>query len=106
MKYVALAALAATYWFLVAIAHLVVGPDCALPRQRGVNCMRVTPRIDQMPEPATLAPYLAQPAPVNPLRKMAVVMGMNAVNRIEAESAITCSIPQSTWPQRLDPGRS
>jgi hypothetical protein len=49
MKYVALAALAATFWFLVAIAHVLVGDDCGLPRQRAASCMRVNPRIDQMP---------------------------------------------------------
>ena len=78
MKYVALAALAATYWFLVAIANLLVGPDYALPRQRATNCM-MPPRIHQMPPPATLGPYLPPPAPVNPIRKSAVLGGMNAV---------------------------
>jgi hypothetical protein len=74
MKYVAVAALAATFWFLVAIAHLLVEGDCHCPRARSTNCMRAIPRVAPIPEPPSL-----QPGPVNPIRKMDVVRGMNAV---------------------------
>jgi hypothetical protein len=75
MKYVALAALAATFWFLVAIAHLLVGDDCRLPGQRAEHCMRVDVRVARVPA----APYVPPTEPVGPMRKSDVVRGMNAV---------------------------
>jgi hypothetical protein len=74
MKYVALAALAATYWLLVATAHLLVGDDCRIPRQRTTNCV-MPPRV----APVSAALYDPPPPPVNPMPKMAFVRGMNAV---------------------------
>lgn len=59
MKYVALAALAATFWFLVAIAHVLVGDGCCRPCQRTARCTRALPRLDQVP----VTPYVRPPAP-------------------------------------------
>jgi hypothetical protein len=72
MKYVTLAALAATYWLLVATAHLLVDGDC--PRQRSEHCRLVSVRVDRVPAPPPLPPSSG-----NPMRKMDVVRGMNAV---------------------------
>jgi hypothetical protein len=74
MKYLALAALAATFWLLVATAHLLVSDDSRPPRPRTSHCMMVSPRFDQMPEPEPLLRSAH-----NPLRRVAVVSGMNAV---------------------------
>jgi hypothetical protein len=69
MKYVAVAALAATFWFLVAIAHVLIGDGCGHPCQRTARCTRPLPRLDQVP----VTPYVPPPPSVNPMRKMAVV---------------------------------
>jgi hypothetical protein len=74
MKYVTLAALAATYWLLVATAHLLVGDERQPPCQRRVNCM-MAPRVDAV----TAAAHVPVAPPGNPMRKWAVVSGMNAV---------------------------
>ncbi|HEY4394470.1 MAG TPA: hypothetical protein VGP64_10425 [Polyangia bacterium] len=74
MKYVALAALAATYWLLVATAHLLVSGYGALPRQRPAPCMMVCPRVAPVPEMPRFPRQV-----VNPMRRWAVVSGMNAV---------------------------
>jgi hypothetical protein len=76
MKYVALAALAATFWLLVATARLLVEGqrhDCRCPRERIVS-VRVVPRV----APASVA-YVPPPGLGNPIRKAAIVSGMNAV---------------------------
>jgi hypothetical protein len=75
MKYVALAALAATFWFLVAIARVLIADGDSHPCRCTARCTRAVPRLDQVPVTA----YVPPPAPINPMRKMAVVRGMNAL---------------------------
>jgi hypothetical protein len=75
MKYLALAALAGTFWFLVAIAHVLIGDGGSHPCRCTARCTRAVPRLDQVP----VTPYVPPPAPINRMEKMAVVRGMSAV---------------------------
>ena len=76
MRYVAMAAATVAFWILVAAIRLVLHGDC----YGGCEYPREALEMNAAPLPLPVSPLIAPPpTPRNPIRKMAVVRGMNAV---------------------------
>jgi hypothetical protein len=85
VRFVGIAALAATFWLLVATLRLILAGDVERAAPTPVPAV-VAPAAAEVPAPA--------PEPVgNPLSKVAVVAGFNAVRAQIAECYATYQVP-------------